>query len=493
MAVAYKRGTTTGPSDLAITIRDMNGNLIDPFRLEYAIYDTTTGLQVLMGSPVNTPIRTSVGQFYAQVVIPADANIGDWIIRWTIQESSSDPVYQTAQPFNVIGDNTIPSFTGDANMDKLIHSLRILLRDANPDRNYRFRPPASEKYIQGQTQVFGFVWEDEELLEYLYMAVDDFNSRPPVTGIQLSNLWGTERNWRTAILVRAAAFACFAAAMNWIVDEYSLDKNERITVQDKSGNEYSLTVRELFDLLHGDQIVEQVKKEINEAFKELGHDREISIEAKVAHEYAVLRESFLTGDLKVKSMVDKGPEPAWTPMNDILRHFTPHKRMIRVQTDVGPVVVTEDHSLFDWATKDPIKASDLKIGDRIVGVPGKHFDGIKVIDIQQVDAEEHTYDVSVPGAENAVLDSGILVHNSYSISGVSLDLEKSSKYQAMKDEMIGEYDKLVDAAKASIKIIKGLRQFRYGVGITSALGPLNRPGVQSRRNMIDNSLGVGYI
>lgn len=302
MAVAFKRGSTTGPNDLSITVRDAGNNLIDPFRLEYAVYDNTTGLEVLMGSPVNTPVRISVGQYYAEVVIPADGNIGDWLVRWTIQETAADPVYQSVQLFNVIGDTTIPSFTGDTNLDGLIYSLRILLRDNNPDRNYRFRPPESERFIQGQTQVFGFVWEDEELLEYIYMAIDDFNSRPPVTGIEVSNLWGSERRWRTAILIRAAAFACFAVAMSWIVNEFS-----------------------------------------------------------------------------------------------------------------------------------------------------------------------------------------------YSISGVSLDLEKSSKYQAMKDEAIAEYDKLVEAAKRSIKIIKGLRQFRYGVGITSALGPLNRPGVQSRRNLLDSSLGPGYV
>lgn len=302
MAVAFIRGSTTGPADLAITCRDSANQLIDPFRLEYAVYDTTSGLEVLMGSPVCTPTRVSVGQYYAQVVIPADANIGDWIIRWTIQETAADPVYQSVQPFNVLGSNVIPSFTGDENLDKLIHSLRILLRDNNPDRNYRFRPPASEKFIQGQTQVFGFVWEDEELLEYIYMAIDDFNTRPPVTGIVVADLWNSERRWRAPILMRACWWACYAIAMNWICDEFA-----------------------------------------------------------------------------------------------------------------------------------------------------------------------------------------------YSISGVSLDLEKSSKYQAMKDEVGAEYDKVVEAAKKSIKIIKGLRQFRYGVGITSALGPLNRPGVQSRRNLLDSTIGPGYV
>lgn len=136
MAVAFQRGTTTGPDDLSITVRDTGGNLIDPYRLEYAVYDNTTGVEVLQGSPVNSPVQISTGKYYAEVTIPADANIGDWLVRWTIQETSVDPVYQSVQEFNVVGDSTIVSFTGDANLDALIHSLRIILRDNNPDRNY---------------------------------------------------------------------------------------------------------------------------------------------------------------------------------------------------------------------------------------------------------------------------------------------------------------------------------------------------------------------
>lgn len=138
-----------------------------------------------------------------------------------------------------------------------------------------FRPPASEKFIQGQTQVFGFIWEDEELLEYLYMAVDDFNSRPPTTGIEFFNLWGTERRWRTTIIMRAAAFACFAIAMNWIADEYSLLSRERLTVKDEDGNDYSLPVGELFDIIYGDKIRKieaNIKKECAEAIKEIENE-----------------------------------------------------------------------------------------------------------------------------------------------------------------------------------------------------------------------------
>ena len=153
MAVAFIRGSTTGPGDLNITVRNTAGDLINPFRLQYAVFDYTTGVEILQGSPINNPILISTGQYYAQVNIPADGNIGDWRLRWTIQETAADPVYLSVQEFNVVGDSTVVSFTGDVNLDRLLYSLRILLRDNNPDRNYRFRPPESEKFIQGQTQV----------------------------------------------------------------------------------------------------------------------------------------------------------------------------------------------------------------------------------------------------------------------------------------------------------------------------------------------------
>jgi len=263
MAVAFIRGTTTGPSDLNITVRNTGGSLIDPYKLVYAVYDATTGVEVLIGSPVNTPVRMSLGQYYAEVVIAADANIGDWRVRWTIQETAADPVYQSVQPFNVVGNSAVVSFTGNAAYDALIRSLRIILRDNNPDKNYRFRPPASEKFIQGQTQVFGFVWEDEELLEYLVMAVDDFNSRPPTTGVIMEDLESSMRRWRTAIILRAAAFACFAIAMNWIVDEFSVDGREYVTIK-INDEEQSLTFKELFDIVYEDEL-EQVRKNTKEA------------------------------------------------------------------------------------------------------------------------------------------------------------------------------------------------------------------------------------
>lgn len=299
MSVAFKRGQITGENDLKIAVRDSYGNLTDPYAITYSVFDFTTGVEVLIGDTNRIPSSTGVGEFYAQLTIPLDSNIGDWVVRWNFKETPSSPIVQVIQNFNVIGENTVSSIgsgISTANDEVLLRRLRIILRDNNPDRNYRFRPPSTEQFLQTQTEVMGYIWEEEELFEYILMSIDDFNAAPPVTGITLQNL---PTRWRTSILLGAAAHACRAIAMNWIADEFS-----------------------------------------------------------------------------------------------------------------------------------------------------------------------------------------------YSVSGVSLDIDKSSKYMGMKENFETQFDKSKDEAKRSIKIIKGVQQPRFGIGISSALGPYNRVGTQSRRNYVGS--GGGY-
>lgn len=295
MSVAYQPGQTLTQNDLKILIRDNIGNLVDPYYIRYSMFDYTTGVEVLIGAPDQVPATTGVGQYYASTTIPLDSNIGDWVVRWNFRETVGSPLVQVVQEFNIVAKDVNTDITSESSEQLLIRRLRIILRDNNPDRNYRFRPPASEKFLQAQAQVFGYVWEDYELYEYLLMAVDFFNTAPPVTGITLVQ---TPDRWRAVVLLKAASLACGALALNWIVDEYD-----------------------------------------------------------------------------------------------------------------------------------------------------------------------------------------------YSISGVSLNLDKSSKYQAMKDSFENEYEKILELAKRSIKICVGLKQPRYGIGISSALGPYSRPGVQSRSNYVSGFRG----
>lgn len=198
-----------------------------------------------------------------------------------------------------------------------------------------------------------------------------------------------------------------------------------------------------------------------------------------------IKQAFRDGKLLVKSMNRKDGAIDWKSVQDVMRHSSLGKRILKVVCDETSVTVTEDHSLFESINND-VCTKALQPGDKIVVDDNGIARQRDITEIKEMDSREYMYDLSVPEYENFVLNSGIIAHNSYSISGVSLDIEKSSKYQSMKDEYINEYDKLVEAAKRSIKILRGLQQPRYGVGVTSALGPLSRPGVQSRRNFISS-------
>lgn len=93
----------------------------------------------------------------------------------------------------------------------------------SPDRNYHFRPPESESNVGAYNQVFGQIWEDAELLEYLERGLDWWNMFPPTTpDLNTIDKLVTEKSvWRTAVLWEAITHACFALAVNWVADEFS--------------------------------------------------------------------------------------------------------------------------------------------------------------------------------------------------------------------------------------------------------------------------------
>lgn len=269
MAVAFFKGQTLTANDLNIIVRDVSGVPTDPYYIRYSLFDVTTGVEVLIGSPDRIPATTGTGQYYVNAAIPLDSNIGNWLVRWHFRETAVTPLIEVVQEFNVVADTVQLSVTGSSNHDIFVRRLRIILRDNNPDRNYRFRPPSHEMFLQNQTQVFGYIWEDEELYEYILMAVDDFNSAPPVTGVTLDDV---PDRWRTAIILRAASFACFAIAMNWIADEFSVAGGEKIELRSSSGERYEVTMEELFEIIYGDsfrEMEQEVKEEYKKALKEI--------------------------------------------------------------------------------------------------------------------------------------------------------------------------------------------------------------------------------
>jgi hypothetical protein len=199
-------------------------------------------------------------------------------------------------------------------------------------------------------------------------------------------------------------------------------------------------------------------------------------------------EAFLTGSLRVEAVDPLTGKIGLYGVSDVVRHHTPHKKMVRLITEDGRSGdFTEDHSVFSMIDGHivPTQTGSFKPGDRIVTVGDSNtVNTVGVLSVTEIPSEEHTYDLSVPGPENFVLANGILAHNTYSIGGVSLDIEKSSKYQSMKDSADTMFEKASEAKSRTVKFIRGLQQPRFGMGVRSSFGPAVGKGIMSPRSFM---------
>jgi len=218
--VIYYPGQTLTEKDLYIIVRNHLGNQADPFAISYEVYQRIQGMNILISPQNQTPLRLGVGHYFANYIIPSDSLAGDYYIKWTFMESTESEESYATQEFAVVDGGVIIESPFNETEKGLIRKLRFILRDNNPDRNYHFMPPAQEEVIQGFTQKFGYVWEDEELFEYVDFAISDLNNRPPRENWEISSL--PHRLW-SIVLSQAAATALRALAINWAHEEWGGD------------------------------------------------------------------------------------------------------------------------------------------------------------------------------------------------------------------------------------------------------------------------------
>lgn len=103
---------------------------------------------------------------------------------------------------------------------------------------------------------------------------------------------------------------------------------------------------------------------------------------------------------------------------------------------------------------------------------------------QRPDWAAAVYHKAMALAFMAVAANWIADEFDYSIGGVSLSIEKSSKYESLKQNAESEFDKATEAKRQTVKYMRGLQQPRFGIGIRSAFGPHVGSGVLSPRNFL---------
>ena len=229
MPVCFNVGEELGRNDLKIFLVNELGVPCNAAEISFALFFVDPsmgppGVEVLVGPPAHTPVNSAIGEYYAAVMVPPGVSAGDYRIRWTFKKTLADESQTVVQEFGVVNlaSNTSGTPLFSTCEAGLIDKLRIMLRDNNPDRNYHFRPPEQEGTINKYNRVFGYIWEDHELLCYLQMSLDWFNSYPPETaGIStLNQLCAQKPVWRTFILWGASVFALLALSINWVADEF---------------------------------------------------------------------------------------------------------------------------------------------------------------------------------------------------------------------------------------------------------------------------------
>jgi hypothetical protein len=224
MAIAFSPGQETSRGDLDIFLTNSSGNASNAASIAYAVYyfDPATEEEVLIGSAARTAVNPTVGEYYAALLVPPSATAGTYRIRWTFNEFSSSPDQLVVQEFAVVESSSLLATTYSDQEQSMIDKLRLLLRDQNPDKFYHFRPPEHEGAVGSYNRVFGQIWEDAELLEYIERGLDWWNMFPPETEElnTVHNLVIRKPIWRTAILWSAITHACFALMANWTADEF---------------------------------------------------------------------------------------------------------------------------------------------------------------------------------------------------------------------------------------------------------------------------------
>lgn len=221
----FKRGQQLSRSNgLNLFLKAADGTPKNPAVVTYNLYDYTTGVEVLLPPPDRQPMNPTIGEYYADIVIPLDANLGQYRIRWRVREFLSSNPVNILQEFAVVADPVqLVNLPGSSSVENdFVKSLRIMLRDNNPSRNYHFMPPSGEESVNQNNRVFGYIWEDAELLEFLKIALDITNMYPPRTFYtSLDNLISTNPGWRALVLTGGMAYATQALSLNWIADEFS--------------------------------------------------------------------------------------------------------------------------------------------------------------------------------------------------------------------------------------------------------------------------------
>ena len=230
-------GKSLGPADLNILVRDERNNPTVPVSIGYTIYMLDPeGNQVLVSPPKQVPASNGQGYYYVPLTLPTSWVEGKYRLVWTMQQYDTTPEVAINEEFHIVA---LPTITGGESAPsmlvakrlgvsqrtvEMVVSVRELLSDTNPDRNYHFRPPTPGKTVAGYTTRVGFIWTDETILRFLKLAVAQINTGN-VKNLYSYTIETITPDWGQAAALGAAAKCLTAEAARWTADEFGYSLN----------------------------------------------------------------------------------------------------------------------------------------------------------------------------------------------------------------------------------------------------------------------------
>ena len=241
-------GKTLDPGDLSLVVRDEANIPVTPASLNYTIFATGPGgSSVLVSDPKRIPKTQEVGLYYVDMTIPTSWVEGAYRIVWGLQQTVDTPEISIVEEFAVlalrpgVGGMEAPSVLMAKRLNvstktaDLVMSVRELLSDTNPDRNYHFRPPTPQKTLAGFTTRVGFIWTDETILRFLKLCVAQINTANTKTLYSYTVDTLPDDNWSQCAALGAAAKCLTAESARWIADEFGYSLNGVSLDLEKSG------------------------------------------------------------------------------------------------------------------------------------------------------------------------------------------------------------------------------------------------------------------
>ena len=230
-------GKVLGPADLCLYVRDETGNASNPYYISYTILKKVENGQLTpVTTPRSDPATNNLGLFYVNMAMPTSWADGDYQLLWHIQQYQGAVEGTVTEDFSVMdirpetGSLEAPSILMAKRLNvkpsvvNAIVTVRELLSDTNPDRNYHFRPPVSAKVVAGYSTRVGYIWEDTTILRLLGMSVAQIN-----TG-SVKNLFNytvetIPPDWGQAAALGAASKCLNAESCRWVADEFGYSLN----------------------------------------------------------------------------------------------------------------------------------------------------------------------------------------------------------------------------------------------------------------------------